>query len=759
MSSVVVAALLLLIIAGAAAGGELFSPWACWPNSDSMGIGINRMLERYRSLDLERSDVTLNYVGSTLWTATLDFEIYGTTAFALNMNGLMILDVSDPADPVLQKKIPLGFCGPYNTSYLDGHYLYLGRSDRLHIFDVSDPLNPVEVSVTILQGWIMEIIVQDGRMYVGIGRYGGELDNYPALYIYDVTDPANPVSLGKYESPWSYKECRRFEIVGDYIYGVNVWNSRVDVIYIGDETSPVKVNHIEVLFPYDVIHDSGYLYIQKDAFHIMIYDISDLAMPILVDSIVGNRITAMEIRDSKLYAAAGLSLDSEIYGVAVYDIPTPGQLSYAGFYEARTRWYTMTFHDTLLYFPEPCYGYRILDVSDPLNISAVTVHSDDIFDLEGLDVKGSYAYVTNRVSQSGENRNGLYVVDITDKENPNLVSYDRPPLGGWNDACVYNDLMLLSGRSVRIYSLADPAYPTYLAHFPLDEHTTRACIARGNILYACVGGSGFQLGDISDPSDPQPLSIADIEDHITGGVILSDNIAYVASRWHRSDPYPDESCLQTVDISDPANAVILDTLSVALEEYLFYWPLMEITMRGDYIYYAGGSTGLSVINTSIPDDPEVVYHYQLPYEAFYDVAWKRNYLFALGQNSIQIFDLTHPDLPELIDFIPMTSEPRRLKIIDDYLYLSCRWGFYIFEMTLPPVDCGDANGDGSIDIDDVVYLIGYIFSSGPAPDPLEAGDADCSGGVDIDDVVYLIMYIFSGGHAPCDIDGDSTPDC
>jgi hypothetical protein len=42
---------------------------------------------------------------------------------------------------------------------------------------------------------------------------------------------------------------------------------------------------------------------------------------------------------------------------------------------------------------------------------------------------------------------------------------------------------------------------------------------------------------------------------------------------------------------------------------------------------------------------------------------------------------------------------------------------------------------------------------------MESGDADCSGGVDIDDVVYLIAYIFSGGNDPCDLDGDDLPDC
>jgi hypothetical protein len=73
--------------------------------------------------------------------------------------------------------------------------------------------------------------------------------------------------------------------------------------------------------------------------------------------------------------------------------------------------------------------------------------------------------------------------------------------------------------------------------------------------------------------------------------------------------------------------------------------------------------------------------------------------------------------------------------------------------------CGDADGSGDVDIDDVVFLITYIFSAGPAPDPIESGDADCSLSVDIDDAVYLITYIFGGGFEPCDTDGDLIPDC
>jgi len=73
--------------------------------------------------------------------------------------------------------------------------------------------------------------------------------------------------------------------------------------------------------------------------------------------------------------------------------------------------------------------------------------------------------------------------------------------------------------------------------------------------------------------------------------------------------------------------------------------------------------------------------------------------------------------------------------------------------------CGDADESGGVDIDDVVYLIEYVFQGGPEPIPIESGNADCEGVIDIDDIVYLIDYLFLGGYDPCDPDGNGSPDC
>jgi hypothetical protein len=61
---------------------------------------------------------------------------------------------------------------------------------------------------------------------------------------------------------------------------------------------------------------------------------------------------------------------------------------------------------------------------------------------------------------------------------------------------------------------------------------------------------------------------------------------------------------------------------------------------------------------------------------------------------------------------------------------------------------GDANGDGIVDVADVVYLINYLFTEGPPPEPMAAGDANDDCVVDIADVVYLLNYLFLEGDPP-----------
>jgi PKD repeat protein len=67
------------------------------------------------------------------------------------------------------------------------------------------------------------------------------------------------------------------------------------------------------------------------------------------------------------------------------------------------------------------------------------------------------------------------------------------------------------------------------------------------------------------------------------------------------------------------------------------------------------------------------------------------------------------------------------------------------EDCIPPY--GDVNGDGNVNVGDMVYLRDY-FCGGPTPSPLCQADLDGDCDVDPLDVEYFIEYAFGGGPAP-----------
>ncbi len=66
----------------------------------------------------------------------------------------------------------------------------------------------------------------------------------------------------------------------------------------------------------------------------------------------------------------------------------------------------------------------------------------------------------------------------------------------------------------------------------------------------------------------------------------------------------------------------------------------------------------------------------------------------------------------------------------------------------PSFVVGDANGDHTVNVGDAVFIISFVFRSGPAPDPLSAGDANCDGSANVGDAVFLINFVFKNGPAP-----------
>ncbi|MCC6963310.1 MAG: hypothetical protein IT585_08670 [candidate division Zixibacteria bacterium] len=102
------------------------------------------------------------------------------------------------------------------------------------------------------------------------------------------------------------------------------------------------------------------------------------------------------------------------------------------------------------------------------------------------------------------------------------------------------------------------------------------------------------------------------------------------------------------------------------------------------------------------------------------------------------------------DYIPRQAPPGHdsplAPMFIDYLHLEANRPILLPDCCLFGTD---PNGDRSLSISDVVFMINFIFANGPEPIGCpQNGDADGSGLLTISDAVYLVGYIFSNGPAP-----------
>lgn len=88
-----------------------------------------------------------------------------------------------------------------------------------------------------------------------------------------------------------------------------------------------------------------------------------------------------------------------------------------------------------------------------------------------------------------------------------------------------------------------------------------------------------------------------------------------------------------------------------------------------------------------------------------------------------------------------------LKTVDD----AGNWSALSKIATLPGLPCADINGDGGVNLLDVVFLMNHVYNIDPAPVPPADGDVDGTGTVNIMDAIYLRVYILDNGPRPlCD---------
>ena len=111
------------------------------------------------------------YMGSCLWTGVQDVSVEGDYAYCAFANGLVVLDISSPDNPIFVGSVYCqGTCG---AVFKSESVVYLATfSGGLVTVDVSDPANPYVMARYDMPGYLQDVYVDGNTAYVSAGDSG-----------------------------------------------------------------------------------------------------------------------------------------------------------------------------------------------------------------------------------------------------------------------------------------------------------------------------------------------------------------------------------------------------------------------------------------------------------------------------------------------------------------------------------------------------------------------------------------------------------
>jgi C1A family cysteine protease len=126
------------------------------------------------------------------------------------------------------------------------------------------------------------------------------------------------------------------------------------------------------------------------------------------------------------------------------------------------------------------------------------------------------------------------------------------------------------------------------------------------------------------------------------------------------------------------------------------------------------------------------------------------------ENEVEIIDVSW--VPMDIDISDFADDKEAIFLrwtmgTTDGGWQSFGWNIDDIQLTgfRPLAMCGDANGDGTVNLGDAIYLLYYLYKSGlpPACDPItRCGDVNLDGLINVTDAIFLLNYLYKGGPAP-----------
>jgi hypothetical protein len=302
-----------------------------------------------------------------------------------------------------------------HSLFVEGDLVYVANSeDGLRILDISDPSQPVEIG-SISLDYAENVIIMDDIAYVVVqGQLVENIIKKSYLVMIDVQNPQNPRLLGEFELPGSYSHSASNFAVADSVAYLTT-SSSLTAVDVSDPAAAEILGEFSfqsnISSPGVTVVD-GIAYLQGNHLHVV--DFSDPANPLEIGAFDNGWGASIEVIDQIAYIAGWND------GLVILDVSDPtrpiklGQFKeLIGNYEliprgaaSRLIFLSVSINGNTAYLnynfgidQDTTYttvesGVIAIDISDPENPQMITKYTD-VEQITSLFAVGEYVLITD----------------------------------------------------------------------------------------------------------------------------------------------------------------------------------------------------------------------------------------------------------------------------------------------------------------------------------------------------------------------------
>lgn len=469
------------------------------------------------------------------------------SAIGTACNCIIIVDVSDPANPSYVSQLDLSGDGPVTSVDVEGDILVAADyHDGIYTGNVSNKNNPVE------KDYLSGYNANDVKLLKKGDEWHAYLSvRYSDLGIFNVTNLSDIQEISTFDvSTYGYDS--------GYTEGIDIYNNityttlssmGVDIINTTDESSPEFINRLNtpgVVFGVTVSGNYLYLMLRND-------------------------------------------------GIWVLDISDPENIEFAGYGYNSTREYDGCISGNYLYAPA-AYGLDIWDISNPT--SPFNIVQDWDLGASGNDgptkchIDGNYL-----ITDLGN----FSVVNITDPYNPYLES--RALLKAYSLAYYKKDVYITlergssnDGKGIVIVNISDKSNPVTEGYNDTEDFYFRPVAVKDDVAYTGTYSSNcFVAWNISDYDN-----IYKLDEICYPGVWYANDIEIVGNYAYATG----NNAIKSFNISNPSELTLVENentlpqggkAAVTKDNYLF----VSAAGLGIYVYDINATFAEPDINVTL----------------------------------------------------------------------------------------------------------------------------------------------------------------